>query len=170
MRTAADEAAMPKYAHIERERRWLVRADAAPAGDDPIAIVDRYITGTRLRLRAMERGGDMVWKVTKKYDGADPVARPIVTTYLTRDEYDVLATLPARELSKRRYRVTDHDHDFSLDRFDGPLAGLTLAELEVEDDAALRALPDPTWTVRDVSDDARYQGATLAALGLPEEH
>lgn len=169
MRTAEDEAAAPKYAHAERERRWLVHADAAPAGDDPIAIVDRYITGTRLRLREMRRGDDVVWKLTKKYDCADPLARPIVTAYLSRAEYDVLATLPAVTLAKRRYRVSEGGHDFSLDRFDGPLAGLMLAELEIDDDAVLRALADPAWTVRDVSDDARYQGATLAAHGLPKE-
>jgi len=169
MRTAEDEAAAPKYAHVERERRWLVRADAAPAGDDPIAIVDHYILGTRFRLREMRRGDEMVWKLTKKYDCADPLARPIVTAYLTRDEYDLMTTLPARTLGKQRYRVRERGHDFSLDRFNGPLAGLMLAELEIKDDAALRALVDPVWTVRDVSDDARYQGATLAANGLPEE-
>ena len=169
MRTADDEAAAPKYAHIERERRWLVRADAVPDGEDPIAIVDRYISGTRIRLREMRRGVDVVWKLTKKYDCADPLARPIVTVYLTRAEYDAMAALPALTLAKHRYQVNEGARKFSLDRFGGPHAGLMLAELEMEDNAALRRLADPAWAIRDVSDDVRYQGATLAAHGLPEE-
>ncbi|HEX4695163.1 hypothetical protein [Sphingomonas sp.] len=168
MRTAADEAAAPKYAHCERERRWLVDAAAPPPAVDPIEIHDRYITGTRLRLREMRRDGEIVWKLTRKYECADALARPIVTAYLTRAEYDVLAALPALGVAKQRFRVSEGGRDFSLDRFAGALDGLVLSELEAEDDATLRALADPAWTVRDVSDDPRYQGARLAAHGIPK--
>ena len=48
-----EEAAEPKYARVEWERRWLVdpgqRPD--PAGQPLTLIEDRYITGTRLRKR-----------------------------------------------------------------------------------------------------------------------
>lgn len=171
MRTAADEAAAPKYAHSEIERRWLVDSTRLEVLDavEPIAILDRYIEGTRFRLREMRRGEDVVWKLTKKYECADPLVRPIVTGYLTSEEYDIFARLSALTLAKRRYRLSHAGHDFSLDRFSGNLEGLTLAELEVADEAALRALPNPPWTVRDITDDARYQGATLARNGLPVE-
>jgi CYTH domain-containing protein len=171
MRTAEHEAAAPKYAHLELERRWLVGAATADGLEacDPIAIHDRYIVGTRMRLREMRHGGATVYKLTKKYDCADALVRPIVTAYLKEAEYSVFAVLPALTLRKRRFRVSSEGRNFTLDRFEGPLAGLTLAEIEVASEADLRALAQPAWTVREVSDDPRYQGAALARDGIPTE-
>lgn len=166
IRTAGDEAAVPKYAQVERERRWLVDPARRPdlTGCASLLIEDRYIIGTRFRLRRMT-GDDLVsLKLTKKYDAPDPLARPIVTAYLTGTEYDLVATLPAACLTKRRYKVDG----FSVDVFEDALAGLELAEIEAADDAALRALPAPAWTIRDVSAEPGYQGAALALYGRPE--
>ena len=174
MRTGADEARAPKYAHIERERRWLVDCKARPAIDGlpSVLIEDRYLLGTRMRLRRMtdSSSGAVSLKLTKKYEADDPLARPIVTSYLTEDEFALLATLPSRQLAKRRFKLTSGGQPFSVDRFVGPLSGLELAEIEWPDDAGLRALRAPDWTVREVSEDHRYQGATLAQFGIPEEH
>jgi len=172
MRTAAEEAAAPKYAHVERERRWRVDPAARPglAGRASVLIEDRYLVGTRLRLRRMtDAAGAVSLKLTKKYDCADPLARPIVTAYLTEAEYAVLAALPARALAKRRFGVMSGGATFSLDQFAGALAGLELAEIEWADDAGLRALPAPPWTLGEVSHDPRYQGGALAHFGIPKE-
>ena len=111
MRGFSDEMCVPKYAHVERERRWLVDRNARPPLDGLpfVAIADRYIHGTRLRLRRMtdEGSGAQSLKLTKKYHCADPLARPIVTFYLAEDEHALLATLPADPLSKRRYRLVE---------------------------------------------------------------
>lgn len=172
MRTADDEARAPKYAHLERERRWLVDTQCSPSLHlvDPIEINDRYILGTRMRLRRM-RGldGKTVYKLTKKYTCEDPLARPIVTAYLTADENAVLASLPALTVEKVRYCISEDGLEFSLDRFAGTLAGLELAEIEHEDDTVLRSLSDPLWTRRDISADPRYQGGHLAVHGIPAE-
>ena len=171
MRGPADEAAHPKYAHLEIERRWLVDADKLANVDlvDPIAIHDRYIEGTRMRLRSMERGGAHVFKLTRKYECDEADARPIVTAYLDEAEYAVFASLPALELTKTRFKLAHGGHEFSIDRFHGALEGLMLAEIEMDDLAALRALPDPPWAVRDVTHDLPYQGATLARAGIPKD-
>jgi CYTH domain-containing protein len=165
MRTGTDEARAPKYAHIERERRWLVDPRLRPPLADRtcVLIEDRYVSGTRLRLRRMTElsTGQQSLKLTKKYDCADPLARPIVTTYLNNDEYALLANLPATTLIKRRHKVDG----FSLDQFDGPLSGLELAEAECPDDASLAAVQPPTWAIREVSRDSRYDGGALAASG-----
>lgn len=171
MRSAEDEARSPKYAHVERERRWLVDPKLAATLDlrDPIHIADRYIEDTRLRLREMRMDGRTVWKLTKKYDCDDPLARPIVTAYLSSDEYSRLIALPATTIEKTRFRYTYGGHDFSVDRFGGLLSRLMLAELEIEDETVLRAVTDPEWALRDVSDDPRYQGGHLAEHGIPAE-
>lgn len=164
IRTAEHEARSAKYAHIERERRWLVGDLPATVGPH-VLIEDRYIVGTRLRLRRMTASADgtCALKLTKKYEAADPLARAIVTTYLTEVEYTLLAALPAHLLAKRRYPVDDRGQTFSVDMFLGPLTGLVLAEIESPDDMALRALASPVWAMREVSHDPDYQGAALAA-------
>ena len=169
MRVYRDEALAPKYAHVERERRWLVPAWRLTLTGAYVAIQDRYITGTRLRLRSMTDSGtgEAALKLTKKYEAVDPRARPIVTTYLTQTEFDVFSELPAKVLEKRRYGVPNAGREFSVDMFTGTLQGLILAEIEWPDDAGLRALAAPLWADREVTDDVRYQGGSLASLGIP---
>ena len=169
MRTGTEEAQSPKYAHIERERRWLVDPALRPKLDalPYILIEDRYISGTRLRLRRMTDSatGNQSLKLTKKYECADPLARPIVTSYLTLEEYSVLAMLDAKPLTKRRYKVDG----FSIDCFEDALVGLELSEIEWPDDEGLRALQSPIWSVADVSDNPQYQGGSLVSLGKPKD-
>ena len=46
-----------KYAHVERERRWLLAAvPDLPHDARRLTIVDRYVRGTRLRLREVTEG------------------------------------------------------------------------------------------------------------------
>ncbi len=153
-----------KYSHVERERRFLVDPARRPdlTGRPHILIEDLYIDGTRMRLRRMvaSDSGRVVLKLTKKYEAADPRARPMVTTYLTAAEYDLLAELPGRPLVKKRFPRDP----FSIDIFEGALSGLELAESEQPDDAALAALASPDWAICEVSDDPRYEGGNLALL------
>ena len=172
IRDGADESGSPKYAHIERERRWLIDpAERPKLRSDHVLIEDRYITGTRLRLRRMTAvpNGKVALKLTKKYDANDPLARAIVTAYLDAAEYALFSVLPGVDIVKRRYRLPAHDVAYSIDRFEGGLSGLELAEIEWADDAGLRRLPPPPGTIEDVSADIRYQGGMLALHGIPKE-
>jgi CYTH domain-containing protein len=169
VRGGEDEARPPKYAHIERERRFLVDPGRRPelAGLPFVLIEDRYIQGTRLRLRRMldSADGRCVLKLTKKYEAEDPLVRPIVTVYLNEQEYRAISALPARLLAKRRYPICVASVEFGLDVFLEPLVGLELAEIECADDAELRAIARPEWVLSDVSYDPQFQGGNLAALG-----
>ena len=163
-----EEPGAPKYALIERERRFLVDCARRPdlRGHPFVLIEDRYIDGTRLRLRRMEdsASGRCLLKLTKKYETEDPLARPIVTAYLTEGEYCIFAALPARTLSKRRFHVKVGAHYHGIDLFLGPLSGLELTEVECPSDEALRSLVPPEWAFREVSDDPEFQGGGLASL------
>jgi CYTH domain-containing protein len=173
MRTAGDEAVAPKYAHVERERRWLV--DPARLRDfsglRSVRIEDRYLSGTRLRLRRMTDSatGAQALKLTKKYESDDPLARAIVTAYLSAAEYEVLCAADAAVVIKRRFAVGEDATLLSVDRFDDRLSGLVLAEIECADEQTLRAVSAPGWTVREVSADPRYQGGALALHGIPKD-
>jgi CYTH domain-containing protein len=152
-----------KYARYELERRWLL--EQLPEGADAgRLIVDRYIEGTRLRLRHAEPPHQQ-FKLTQKEAPAPPdYALTVITTiYLTAEEHAVLATLPAQALRKRRH----HFGRYSIDVFADELAGLILAETEFATEDEMRAYPVPDFAVRDVSDDVRYTGGWLVENGLP---
>ena len=165
IRDVADELSTLKYSHVERERRFLVDPERRPAlaGRPHILIADRYLVGTRMRLRRMTAPdtGRVALKLTKKYESPDPRARPMVTTYLNEAEYALLEGLPAQLLVKRRYPIGG----FAIDIFEGALAGLELAESEQGDAATLAALAVPHWAVREVTDDPAFEGGRLAAQG-----
>jgi CYTH domain-containing protein len=161
------EMADPKYARLELERRWLVDTArrATLDGHAMTLIEDRYVEGTRLRLRRMSRPdlGEVKLKLTKKYECADSAARPIVTAYLTETEYELLLALPARELAKRRCHLQFEGHYWSLDVFEGALEGLEMVECEVEDEATLAALVPPDWSLREVTHSPEGQCGALAS-------
>lgn len=169
-----DELREPKYAHLELERRWLVDTACRPRLDEhPVTLIeDRYLNHTRLRLRRMTRVdlGEIVCKLTKKYECADPSARPIVTSYLTEAEYQVLLALPARELTKHRYRLPFGGRYWSVDLFGGALQGLETIECEAEDNASLTALEPPHWALREITHLPQWQCGALASAGaIPED-
>jgi CYTH domain-containing protein len=151
-----------KYARYELERRFLLNRLPEGAGHGRL-ILDRYIAGTRLRLRRVEPP-EPQYKLSQKEAPAPPdyAVTTITTIYLSEEEYGVLSALPGRELHKRRH----HLGPYSIDVFEGELTGLILAEITFESDAEIRAHPTPDFAARDVSDDVRYTGGALAANGL----
>jgi CYTH domain-containing protein len=158
---------IPKYSHIEHERRFLV-TDAQPSlfVGSHSSIHDCYIHGTRIRLRCItpSDGGAPVFKMCKKYGHVTDTAEPIVNIYLSDAEYRVLADLPGAVIAKRRYHHDVAGVRFAVDAFDGPLSGLILAEVEAGDAATLAALVPPPWATREVTGDPWFRGGHLATV------
>jgi CYTH domain-containing protein len=151
-----------KYARVEIERRFLL--DGVPEGADVLAvheIHDRYLDGTRVRLRRMAHvGGDTQLKLTQKLPESDGGARQgaLTTIYLSEAEHAAFARLPAAELRKSRLRIAP----YGVDVFHGELAGLFLAEVEfasVEDAGAHAAA---AFCRAEVTADRRFTGGSLA--------
>ena len=157
-----------KYARVEWERRFLLHN--FPAGEKVTRIRrinDRYIESTTLRLRQQsDNDGETVFKLTQKLPGG--MARGeqgmITSMYLTREEFSVLATLSAKELTKVRHSVPP----FGIDVFEGALSGLVLAEAEFHSATEASALVLPSFIVAEVSDDRRFTGGSLATSSRQE--
>jgi len=148
-----------KYAVVERERRYLVAA--IPEGvTDTYEIIDRYLLGTRLRLREMVGDdGSVVRKLGHKVRLAEgPQAIACTNMYLDDAEWALLADLPARVLRKKRHLAHR--------------GGLTVAVDEHEDGSLVAEIDDgdqpsefvPEWldVVRDVTAAEEWTGARLA--------
>ena len=149
-----------KYARIERERRFLL--DRFPTVDVVRIrhITDRYIDGSRLRLREQsDDGGPAIYKLTQKVPArVNGAQRGLITNlYLSADEFHLLAQLPGKVLSKVRYSVPP----FGIDVFEGPLQGLRLAEAEFNSDAESDALVVAEFILHEVTDDERFTGGQL---------
>jgi CYTH domain-containing protein len=169
--TAADVSAkQTKYARVERERRFLLRA--LPPGLERNAphtqIFDNYITGTRLRLRKVREPykREWTWKLTQKFAPAPPdFARTLVTNiYLTQYEYEQLAVFEGNEIRKNRYPYEHEGRAYAVDVFLGALWGLVLAETDFTTDEELRAFTPPPFVVREVTDDELFTGGRLVHL------
>src|SRR4051812_48788055 len=113
-----------KYARCEYERRFLLSGLPAGTTMGIAEITDRYLPGTRLRLRRVDylepAGRAPVLKLTQKVPGQGGSPGLITNTYLSEAEYEMLATLPATALTKTRHSIPP----FGVDVFRGELEGL----------------------------------------------
>jgi CYTH domain-containing protein len=152
-----------RYAHIEREQRWILD-ELPPDRRDPVEILDRYLVGTRLRLRRMQSGQETVRKLCQKVRvrGDSPEVVKLTNLYLSEEEYSAFLILDALELSKTRWVSNLAGHKLSADAFHGVLEGLVLAEEELGE--GVERLDPPPSAAADVTDDDRFSGGALAAL------
>ncbi|MGC4054941.1 MAG: hypothetical protein QM757_39370 [Paludibaculum sp.] len=149
------------YARIERERRFLLNRFPDSDVTRIRRITDRYIDGTRLRLRQQsDDGGPPTFKLTQKVPAQAAGAQQglITSMYLTENEFRLLAQLPAATLSKVRYSVPP----WGVDILEGPLQGLRLAEAEFDSAAEADALVIPDFIHHEVTADPRFTGGQLA--------
>jgi len=162
----------PEYRSIERERRWICRQVPHARIAQTEAITDLYVTGTRLRLREARPidGGAPRLRFSRKAN-IDAQTRLITSIYLSEEEFAVLAvSLKGSRIRKFRHRLHRLDGAvMAVDEFQDALAGLVLAEAELQTADALAAFPMPDFAVREVTDDPRFTGGSLSRNGMPAE-
>ena len=151
-----------KYAIVERERRYLLAR--LPEGiTSTKQILDRYVTGTRLRLREVREGdGTVVRKLGHKVRLTEGPAEVACTNFYVNDEeWAVLTALPAQLLQKTRHMV---HRDGVLVAIDEHEDGTLIAEIDDRDKPS-QLVPDWLDVVDDVSDDEAWTGVSLAREG-----
>jgi hypothetical protein len=158
-----------KYAWVERERRWLCEHIPLDRVVRVETFTDLYITGTQLRLReAMPVGGGAPMRRLGRKADINGAVRLLTSIYLAPEEFILLSQLPGRILRKTRHYLGRIDGaELSVDRFEGDLDGLILAEAEFDSMEAMRAYPAPDFCAREVTDNIRYTGGSLVKDGLP---
>jgi CYTH domain-containing protein len=148
-----------KYAVVERERRFLItRLPDGVVGTKE--IVDRYVTGTRLRLREVrEDDGTVVRKLSHKVRLSEGPAEVACTNlYLDDPEWAALVALPAQVLRKTRHMVHRDGLVVAIDEHED---GTLVAEID-DRDRPSQVVPGWLDIVHDVSEDERWTGAALA--------
>jgi CYTH domain-containing protein len=148
-----------KYAVVERERRFLVaRVPDGVVGTS--AIVDRYVAGTRLRLREVRAAdGTVTRKLGHKVRLGDGPAEVACTNlYLDDQEWALLAALPARVLRKTRHLVRRDGLVVAVDEHED---GSLVAEID-DGDGPPSDVPPWLDVVADVSTEEAWTGAGRA--------
>jgi adenylate cyclase len=156
-----------RYAQLEREQRWLLEKVPDGATDERV-IVDHYWMGTSLRLRMVDDGHGVVYKLTQKVrTGVDsPEFVKITNIYLAESEFRNLSVVPASIVSKSRWTILSDGDCFAVDEFKGRHSGLVLAEIELGSDEPRREVPD--FAITEVTNDDEYSGGRLASASAAD--
>lgn len=160
-----------KYAHVERERRYLFLGGVA--GIIPMRklfIQDRYLPESTLRLRRIEEEGEsVVFKLGQKIRiGRDhPLKVAHTTMYITEIEFNSFLALPAKLLVKQRSIFPLGKLHFSVDVFAGELTGLSLAEVDLGAESTTHEIL-PFKKMIEVTGDERFTGGKLAETSSEE--
>jgi adenylate cyclase len=151
---------------VEIERKFLVHelpGDLDWIDERPLRQGYVALDGdTEVRVRD-DAGG---WRLTVKHGGG----RRRVEEELELDPRrgEALWTLTeGRRVEKRRRRIASGSATVEVDVFEGDLAGLVVAEVEFDDEAASEAFTPPAWFGREVTDDPGYKNRALAVDGRP---
>lgn len=165
--TARVEDHRRRYARPEYERRFLL---AQLPGDacEPRVVSDRFIRGTRLRLRVVtdRASGEMLQRKAgqKVRPEGDPTSLLHTSLYLDTGEFEVLRKLEADEVVKTRYRWRFEGRPVAVDVYEGPLVGLIVAELAFDDLDELRSFTPSEPLGPEITHVAELTGPNLAHL------
>ncbi len=85
------------------------------------------------------------------------------------DAEKLIALSPGKIL-KKRYFYHHGDHEWEIDVFEGALAGLILAEIELKSEDEVFERPFFIQTAREVTYEPEYTNASLAYKGFPSSH
>jgi CYTH domain-containing protein len=149
----------------EIERRFLVNT---PAWRDDTTrtrhLVQGYLAredGIAVRLRLVD---DQAWLTIK---GPGGLVRPEFEYGIPPTEAAAMldAMCAGRRIAKTRYDVPHGGLMWEVDVFEGALAGLIIAEVELPTACYPVSLPD--WVGREITGDTRYANAVLASAEAP---
>lgn len=139
--------------------------ETAVTGLRELRIEDRYLRGTRLRLRTVHEADlapvrKLGQKVRPNRD--DPSTVEHTTMYLDEHETEAVLSLAADTLAKTRTLHPWHGLAVAVDVFAGPLTGLVLVEVDLGDAGVLPASRPPVTWLAEVTHDERLTGGHLA--------
>lgn len=149
----------------EIERKFLVAEPPPELGaGTPISqgYLDLATEETELRVR---RKGDATVLTVKTGAGLDRGEQEVA---IPEDVFDALWPLTeGRRVEKVRFELPHGDATLELDRFEGALDGLLVAEVEFDSTSASEGFEAPPWFGREVTGDPAYSNRSLAERGRP---
>jgi adenylate cyclase len=143
----------------EIERKFLVKSEAWRALGKPTPIRQGYLAshpGPTVRVRI---AGEQAW-LTIKSPNAGVARSEFEYAIPLADASEMLETLCGRPLlDKQRTHIEMGEVTWEVDEFFGENLGLIVAEVELESEGQVVALPE--WIGEEVTGDSRYYNSSL---------
>ena len=163
---------MNKTSQSVFQRRFLIDGLPEPIklSSGHLQILDRYISGTRLRLRQVRvPGTDRYTRILQQRIVLPKgIEVKVADIHLDDNEYALFEPISRFEVRKNRYF-----HEFDLvplafDVYLGPLAGLKLAVAEFETSDEAEAMTAPDFSVHEVTHLPAFFGENLAVSNFDD--
>jgi len=146
----------------EIERKFLVVGNDWRQAPRVRAIAQGYLAADPASVRIRIQDGAATLTIKGEVEG------------LVRDEFEyaipladaeaLLRLCPEPPIVKKRHELIHAGKLWQVDAFEGALAGLVIAEVELERADEVITLPD--WIGREVTHDRRYRNSSLIRSGL----
>lgn len=147
---------------IEIERKFTVIVDALPPLEEGERIVQGYMATTSKGVVRARIKGEKAFLTLK---GKNSGARRLEFEYPipVPDAEEIIETLCDNHvIEKVRYLIIYQNHTFEVDIFEGDNHGLVVAEVELESEDEIVALPP--WIEKEVTGDVRYYNSQLNTM------
>ncbi|QHI97618.1 CYTH domain-containing protein [Xylophilus rhododendri] len=143
----------------EIERKFLVADASVVQGLSGVRMGQGYIADNGMWVR-VRIAGDTGWLTLK--GPSKGMSRAEFEYQIPLEDAQVLLAEHCAHgsLCKVRYIVPVDGFDFEVDVFEGPLAGLVTAEIELDTEDVQP--PHPAWLGAEVTQDLRYSNSQLA--------
>ena len=147
---------------MEIERKYLIDQIPFDLSEYPSHKIEQGYLCTEPVVRIRRDGED--YYLTYKSKGL--MVREEYNLPLTRDAYEHLKPkADGRIITKERFLIPlDDTLTIELDRFEGDLAPLLLAEVEFQDEDSANAFVPPDWFGEDVTFSSKYHNSTLSRI------
>nr|WP_288555921.1 CYTH domain-containing protein [uncultured Mediterraneibacter sp.] len=147
---------------MEIERKYLIDQIPFDLSEYPSRKIEQGYLCTEPVVRIRRDGED--YYLTYKSKGL--MIREEYNLPLTPDAYEHLKPkADGRIITKERFLIPlDDTLTIELDRFEGDLAPLLLAEVEFQDEDSANAFVPPDWFGEDVTFSSKYHNSTLSRL------
>mgnify|MGYP002621679003 FL=1 len=145
---------------MEIERKYLIDQIPFDLSEYPSRKIEQGYLCTEPVVRIRRDGED--YYLTYKSKGL--MVREEYNLPLTPDAYEHLKPkADGRIITKERFLIPlDDTLTIELDRFEGDLAPLLLAEVEFQDEDSANAFVPPDWFGEDVTFSSKYHNSTLS--------
>lgn len=143
---------------IEIERKFRVAGDGWRGRGRSTRIRQGYLLRDAGRTVRVRIGDDRAW-LTVKSRPRDLVRSEFEYEIPVADAEQLLGLCEPPVIVKVRHAVRQDGHVWEIDEYEGELAGLVIAEVEL--DAADEKVDLPAWVGEEVSGDPRYANSNL---------
>lgn len=157
----------------EIERKWLISVDDIPYNLNENKRVEKieqtYISFLpEVRIRKCNEGEYYCFTM-KNVAAFDGIIRDELNCHISEEAYNnLLKKQEGNTIYKTRYSIGENGYLLEFDIFESDLEGLAYLEIEFGSLDEAQKYQEPSWVVKEVTNDSSYKNGSLAQFGLPD--